>query len=134
MDKAIKNSLRKFFEKTPGVEAVLVFGSHAKNRANQNSDVDVAILYQENKIPTVEQNLQLQETLSGLVKHPVDAVILNRANPILKHQIFKNQIVIINKNPAHLKIIFVKTVTEYSDLKLSRKIIEDSIIKRKVYG
>lgn len=128
-----QNIIKKFFDHR-NVDAVLVFGSQASGKTTSDSDVDVAILYNGQKIPSPEKILELKEELSGKLKQPVDMVVLNRANPILTHQIFKSKLVLLNKNPAHLNTIFVKHVTAYADLKRSRKIIEDNILNGRVYG
>ena len=132
--RAAQKKIIKIFFDHAGVDAVLVFGSQVSERTTVDSDIDLAVLYNNRKIPSVEKVLALKEDLSGKLKKRVDLVLLNRSNPILTHQIFKLNMVIFNKNPAHLDEIFVKHVTAYADLKRSRKVIEDNILKRKLYG
>ena len=36
-------ALRRLFERTPGIERVWVFGSRARGKARENSDIDLAI-------------------------------------------------------------------------------------------
>ena len=132
--RAAQKKIIKIFFDHAGVDAVLVFGSQVSERTTADSDIDLAVLYNNRKIPSVEKVLDLKEDLSGKLKKRVDLVLLNRSNPILTHQIFKLNMVIFNKNPTHLDEIFVKHVTAYADLKRSRKVIEDNILKRKLYG
>jgi uncharacterized protein len=55
-----------------------LFGSQAKNRAHQNSDIDLAIYLQEkNKLQRFETKLYLTSKLSSILKKNVDIVILN---------------------------------------------------------
>jgi predicted nucleotidyltransferase len=69
-----------------GVVSAYLFGSHAEGRAHRESDVDVAILLDRNRLPSVrdrfEAGLRLSSHLqSALATRGVDLVVLNDAPP-----------------------------------------------------
>lgn len=125
----------KLLEKDHDISTIYLFGSHAKAIANATSDVDVAILYDSTCVPDAQAVLALQEKLAGhLQVERVDLVVLNRANPILKYQIFRYGQCLLNRNPRHQRSFLVRTMTEYADLKRSRAPIERALLKGRVYG
>jgi len=118
----------------PDIAAVYLFGSQAQGKANFSSDIDVAVLYEKDRVPTVFDALQSKEELVSLLKKEVDFVVMNRANPILKHQIFKHGIKIMDRHSQFLGRFFVQSLMEYDDIKRVRAIIEKNILKGRVYG
>ncbi len=73
-----------------------LFGSYAKGEQKKDSDVDIAILF--NKVPEGAELLSMIDNLSDAVKKDVHLVILNKAHPFTKHQVFKNGIPILIKD------------------------------------
>lgn len=134
MMKRMKEKLKKFFKNERGIVALYLFGSHAKKSKRIPEDVDVAVFYERGSIPNPRQTLEIQEKLAGLLKKDVDFVMMNRANPILKHQIFREGKLLLNNNPSHLNEFFARSVTEYDEIKRVRRPIEQSILKGRVYG
>lgn len=130
----MEEKLKKFFEREKGIVALYVFGSHAKKSKRTPEDIDVAIFYERESSPNPRQTLEIQENLSGLLKKDVDLVVMNRANPILKHQIFREGKLLMNNNPSLLNDFFARSLSEYDDIKRVRKPIEQSILKGRVYG
>ena len=116
------------------MSAVWIFGSQAKKTAGPLSDVDVALLYQPGKVPDVEFQLSLKEDLASLLKKEVDLVVLNQANPILKHQVYKTGKIILKKSASFYNLFFVRSINEYDDLKKIRQGIECNLLKRRIYG
>lgn len=105
-----------------------VFGSYAGNKIRGDSDIDVAI-YLEKEIDT-DTYLRIKADLSQAFKKEVDLVILNTAPPLLKYEIYKNNILLF----AHDKMIEsrykVKTLFEYNDIKKYLDLSYDATIKR----
>ena len=134
MDVSIKNEIANFFKKSPGVLAVILFGSQAKNKSTLNSDIDLAVLFDPHQLPTFDQLIDQKETLSAQLRTPIDLVNLNKANPILKHQIFTQGTILFNQNPSYLTEFASRSLVEYEDLKRIRAPIEKAILKGRVYG
>lgn len=70
-----------------GLKMVVLFGSVAKNRANQNSDIDIAIL--PFKTLVLKKELELRYELQYFFKKDVDLVFLQDAGALLLGQIAK---------------------------------------------
>lgn len=130
----MEETLKNYFKKEQGVVALYLFGSHAKKSKRAPEDIDIAVLYERGSAPDPRQILEMQESLSGLLKKDVDLVVMNHANPILKHQIFREGKLLLNNNPSHLNEFFARSLTEYDEIKRVRRPIEQSILKGRVYG
>lgn len=130
----LHDQIKSFFKARADVWAVYVFGSQAKNKTSRHSDVDLAILFNPTNIPDFATKIELKESLSSLLKTDVDLVVMNTANPVLKHQIYKHGQIVLNKNARYTTGFWVKSLVEYCDLKISRSLIEKNILNRKVYG
>ncbi len=87
-----------------GVGTVALFGSHARNRARPNSDLDVAILP-----VTVDATCRRRlvsraaAALAGLAPDGrVDVVLVDEAPELLRQRIFEHGRVVIQRNPSGL--------------------------------
>lgn len=80
MNNVVANIARKY-----GLKMVVLFGSVAKNRANQNSDIDIAILSFEPFF--LKKELELRYELQSLFEKEVDLVFLQDAGALLLGQI-----------------------------------------------
>lgn len=107
------NLLKEFLNKDANVEFAFVFGSYAKGMQKKESDLDVAI-YFENPPEGVEF-LSYINRLSELVGEEVDIAVLNRASAFLRHQVMKYGSPLIIKN--HLTYIRFreKTMIDYDE-------------------
>ena len=84
----LKNSLLKIEE----IEFAYLFGSYAKNKNGQKSDVDIALYLKEKNF---DIQLQINYELSKLLKKDVDLVVLNDIKNIyLLENILKDGVVI----------------------------------------
>lgn len=119
-----------FCDALQGVVAAYLFGSQAKKTATKTSDVDVAILFSSNAVPDAMHVLDIQEELAGRlqVSH-VDLVVMNRANPILKYQIYRYGTCVLEKNVKQMRSFRVRSLTEYADVRRMRAPIEQAILK-----
>ncbi len=126
--------ISSFFEAIPGVAAVYLFGSVARNRQTPQSDLDIGVLFEPSSVPEIFRQIEMRETLSGLLHQEVDLVVMNRANPILKHQIFKHGKLLLLKNKSFLLSFFTSSLNEYDDIKRVRAPIEKKLGQRRIYG
>jgi uncharacterized protein len=72
----------------PAIRVLYLFGSQASGQAKGKSDADIGIMldehaYLENPLLDLEIGLFVEKRLRRLV----DVVVLNRASPILQHQV-----------------------------------------------
>lgn len=134
MDSTLNEKIKNFFLGKNTVAAVYLFGSQASGKSGISSDVDIAVLYEPEAIPTPLEVLEIRAELETLLHCKTDLVVLNRANPILAHQVFKQGIQILVKKPKLLNHFFTKSLMEYDDLSWFRRLIEPSILKGRSYG
>lgn len=92
-----------------------VFGSHAKGSPRENSDIDIGI-YLKTSLGTYEY-LNMKRELSEALKEEVDLVILNDASPLLKFEIYRNNILLFTRDKTMESKYKVKTLFEYNDMK-----------------
>ncbi|MBI4366087.1 MAG: nucleotidyltransferase domain-containing protein [Deltaproteobacteria bacterium] len=135
MSADLATTIVKYLGKQPGIGTIYLFGSRAKGKAAVSSDVDIAVLYEADQVPDARTLLDLRENLAAhLQVDRVDLVLLNRANPILKYQVFRYGKCLLNRNTRHHKRFLVRSMTEYADVKRMRAPIERSLSKGRIYG
>lgn len=122
--KKCKNLLIKY----EYINFAYIFGSYAQNNVRKDSDIDIAI-YLKESIDTYAY-LDMKMELSEALKREVDLVILNEATPLLKHEIYKNNILLFSNDKALENRYKVKTLFEYNDMKRYLDLSYDKTIER----
>ena len=105
-----------------------IFGSYAKGNVRENSDIDIAIYLKDN-IDTHEY-LDMKMEISEALKREVDLVILNDTTPLLKYEIYKNNILLFTNDKVMESKYKVKTLFEYNDMKRYLDLSYDKTIER----
>lgn len=103
-----------------------IFGSFAQGNFNDNSDLDIAI-YLDGDMDT-DDYLDLKMTLTEAFNREIDLVILNKATPLLKFQVYKNHILIFTRDKTLESEFKVKTLFEYNDVKRYLDLSYDKMI------
>jgi predicted nucleotidyltransferase len=115
------------------VKFALVYGSILTRSFHRNSDVDVA-LYPIKYGSTLSDMLKFQSELSDLIQRDTDVVFLDRADLIITMQILANGRLIVNNDPEAFVRFKALKISQYIDFKMSRKIIEDQMLKGRMYA
>jgi predicted nucleotidyltransferase len=131
-DLKILATLADFFAMKSGVLLVFLFGSAASGKMTQDSDIDIGILF-EYKYDFYEIN-ELKSELNAILKREIDIAVLNSVSPILKMQVLKNGSLAFAKDKKFYNQFYVDTINQYDDLKQTRKICEDNILKGRIYA
>lgn len=104
-----------------GIRLIYIFGSYAKGNNNKKSDIDIAVLLNNDYNPVDKLEL-IGELTSVLRREDIDLVILNSANPVLRHQVIKYGKLIYMEN-EDVKVDFeVKVLKEHMDMEPFRKV------------
>lgn len=74
---------------------------------------------------------EIRERLENITDRDVDLVILNDADPIFTMQILANGNLIYCRDKHQFNLFKARKISEYLDFKMSRKNIEDNLVKRK---
>lgn len=108
--------------------AILLYGSYARQQVHPGSDIDLAIFQPHRKPDIFELNLASID-LEDLCRRPVDLVILEAISPVLAMQILRNHRLLALQDRGPLDAFVVKTLTDYADLKIVRRPIEEALLK-----
>ncbi len=89
----------------------LVFGSYAKGRPNENSDIDLGLYFY-----TPPEGLDILGQINDLSQYTqkeIDLIILNKASPFLRHQVMLNCIRLFIHDPVIYREFREKTITDF---------------------
>jgi predicted nucleotidyltransferase len=129
----IEKTFEMLFGENKEITSLHLFGSHAKSTATEKSDIDCAILFKRDSVPDAIKLIEMREHLSDTFNRDVDLICLNTASPIISMQIYKYGKTILKNDPAEYAHYIMDFFTDYFDLKMMRKPLENNILKRKYY-
>jgi predicted nucleotidyltransferase len=129
--KTLQKNLEEFALNHENFLLVFLFGSMARGFSTDESDVDIAIMFE--RVPDLFELNDLRDQLSRCAGKEVDLITLNTASPIIKMQVLRYGL-LIKKDERYYNEFFVSTVREYSDLKYVRKEIEANLSKGRLYA
>ncbi|NLW22572.1 MAG: nucleotidyltransferase domain-containing protein [Tissierellia bacterium] len=92
-----------------------IFGSYAREKIRKDSDLDIAVYLREEM--DIDTYLEIKMQLSEICKREVDLILLNEAPPLLKFQIYKNNVLLFSRDKSIETRFKVRTLFEYSDMK-----------------
>ena len=128
----VPRKLKTFFENQQDINLVYHFGSSLSGKQNEESDLDIAILFSEQ--PGPEKILQLIEQLTDLFNNEVDLGILNNASPIFRMQVISKGKNIYFRNSKIKSNFVIRAANEYDDLNYYRHIQEKNILKGRLFA
>lgn len=98
MKKKVIDKIIKIAREKNVIQAVYLFGSQAKNQASVNSDIDIAILLEDNYTKkSGEIKVEIYEELIKAGLDNIDLVILNKASALLKYEVVKENYLLYKK-------------------------------------
>jgi predicted nucleotidyltransferase len=115
-----------------GLDALWVFGSRATGNARADSDWDLAALFKTRPDPIELFDARGEfEQLAGV---QVDVIDLDRASPVLAHQVAKQGKLVV-ENDRRRRVDFVAHVPgRYEDLRIVRRDAERALLGRLRHG
>lgn len=93
-------------KKDKSVLAVLLFGSHAKGKANPMSDIDLAVVLQPYSSKSAIES-------SAMSSRFVDTVVFNNLPPYVKFEVIKHSKVLFCRSKKRLASAFADALREY---------------------
>jgi predicted nucleotidyltransferase len=115
---AVVSALRAFFVTPPvGTAAVYLFGSVARAESAAGSDVDIAILFDQDP-PRTRQGLYpgLADQLQQSLGRRVDLIILNHASADLVHRVLRDGILLCEPSRSARIRFEIRLRNEHFDL------------------
>jgi predicted nucleotidyltransferase len=128
----IREKLKDLLSEYDNATLVFLFGSYAEDNVTVFSDLDIAVVFRD--IPDIYLVNELKGKLEGALKIAVDIVMLNSASPVIRMQVLKKGVLLINRDPRVYNQFFVDTLKAYDDLKRNRREIEENILKGRIYA
>ena len=131
-DKDINNII-KFFKTQDEVSALYLFGSYPNGHRTDKSDIDIAVLINENKLKRKNFDHLKNKYFNASPEfslRPVDIVILNTASPYLKHRILKTGEILFDRNRRMRVNFTAKAIIEYLDFKPIEEIFNKAVAGR----
>jgi hypothetical protein len=118
----IKTMLADFFQRQAEIEIAYIFGSIARGTESALSDIDIAILIDDQQINEDKFRYGykaeiLADLMKILKKNNVDLVILNEANTLLRHRVLYHGKLIYSKNEKKRIEFQTNTIDKYIDFK-----------------
>ncbi|ADD02074.1 MULTISPECIES: type VII toxin-antitoxin system MntA family adenylyltransferase antitoxin [Thermoanaerobacter] len=122
-----KKKLKEFVNKY-NISLILIFGSYAKGRARESSDLDIGIKFDKN----IDMNLYssiLRELVEIFNREDIDVVVLNYADPLLRFEIITSCKVLYQAYSEAYIDFYLYSVKSYDDVKKLRK-LEENYLKK----
>ena len=125
--------IKQYILENINCEAIVLFGSYARESQNEESDIDIAI----KPITNINKKelFYLSQELEEKIKIEVDLVNLDEINDSFKYEILINGKTIYCKDELKFELYKLDMYRQYLELNESRKIIIDRIKKGdSIYG
>lgn len=116
--KAIEKNVYSICSRHKGVAAAYIFGSAVKSGKGKPRDIDIALLLEEAFLHSFDIPSLISEFEKAL-DFPVDVVVLNRADEILKYEVRRTGKLVFDGSPALRKkaeILGRKTYEDFLNL------------------
>ena len=115
------------------IVAAYIFGSRARGTTHPSSDLDVAILVDEDRLNEFPL-LSFAATLEKVVRGNVDVVVLNRGGELLKHQVRRSGILVFERNPHRRKQFEVLGRKKFEDFMYLHRRYTAAVLYRSTHG
>ncbi|MBS3994480.1 MAG: nucleotidyltransferase domain-containing protein [Alkaliphilus sp.] len=126
MDQGLFNRLCDYLGKNNNIVFAYVFGSFVNY--DKFNDIDLGIFLADSRIDTLEY-LNFKRELMDITSLEVDIVILNKANALIKREIFKDGVRLFSRNRELESDFIVHSLFEYEDMRKYYALSYNSMIK-----
>jgi uncharacterized protein len=120
-----------YFSSRPEVIAVYLFGSYARNRQHQTSDVDIGILFSEEVSGQLsKKTVGYSKDLARIIRKDIHPVMMNHAGEFLAKQILSKGQCIHQKNKSLVSQYQMKMYSMIADFEYYQHIISPGFIRK----
>ena len=126
--KNIKDKLKKYFSRQNEIIAAYIFGSFLKQRFNNRSDIDLAVIFREklDKFDRFNLKLKMIAEIEELINREIDLIDFEKVDLKIQHQILDGELLYCNNNDRRVKLE-KKTILNYIDMKRKYEIISRNL-------
>ena len=114
--------VRKYLIEKIECEAIVIFGSYARNTQNSESEIDIAIKSTKKIQP--KELFEIKENLENIVKKDVDLIDLDNTQDGIRYEILINGIIIYTKDEMQFELYKLDMYREYLELNESLRHIK----------
>lgn len=107
--------LKHVFSKFKDIKATYLFGSHAEDRENKYSDLDIGLVLNDGYNPVLKLDILTKLTENNFEN--IDIVILNQANPLIKYEVIKNNKLIYKQDSFDASSYYSLVVRTFLDFR-----------------
>ncbi|MCA1787749.1 MAG: nucleotidyltransferase domain-containing protein [Desulfobacteraceae bacterium] len=112
----MEEKITQYFATKNEVAAVYLFGSFASEKHRPTSDVDLAILFLPEYLPSADHLCRQYLTdLGRLLRKDIHPNVMNRAGEVLLKQIFLKGKQLVAKNPAYVREFNMIAISRIAD-------------------
>lgn len=115
---ALVAALRDALDEGPPMRLVVLFGSHARNRARPESDIDVGIIPVDPALPLADE-LALQSRLSRASRVEIDLVRLDRDDLLVGREVALHGVLVAEARPGVFAQYRARATSEWLDFEVS---------------
>ncbi len=119
----------------PEVLEAYLFGSHAQDRAQPHSDIDVAVYVAD--VPDAPFGFEAElaaDLMSLLGENRVDVVVLNRAPPLLYHRVLRDGVRLFSRDARATTVREGRALSRYCDYRSQLAKIDRAVRDRIARG
>jgi predicted nucleotidyltransferase len=131
----LADELRKVLAGDQRVDCAWLFGSVARGEAGPLSDVDVAVLLDAAVPP--ERRMDIAASLVEELEcrcGRVDLVLLEEASPALRHRVFRDGLLLFERDARRRVAFETRAIQEYLDFQYLADIYDRALIARAAEG
>lgn len=125
MDEEIKSQVIELLKSSFDCEAIVLFGSYARNAQREDSDIDIAIK-SKREISKIEI-FDMTQKLERITKKDVDLVDLSQITDVFRYEILMNGETLYCKDEVQFDLYKIDMFREYLELNESRKYIVNRV-------
>jgi predicted nucleotidyltransferase len=115
----------------PDAEAIYLFGSYLTPDQQQDSDVDIAVLFPHEKAKLLKNSAMsdCRDALENILKRAVDLINLRTANTVFQNEIIQNGRIIYQQNERPVDEFEMQVMSFYQKLNEERAGILEDILE-----
>jgi predicted nucleotidyltransferase len=102
----IEEKIKEYFSEQDSLTAVYLFGSVLEDRFQKKSDIDIALIFDENieKYKKFKLRLKFINDLERVLQREVDIIDFEEANLKMQHQILSGRLISCTNNLRRVKL------------------------------
>jgi predicted nucleotidyltransferase len=121
------DDLRARAASLPQVRLAVLFGSTARGEAGPRSDVDLGLVLEPDSL---ESRIQAEAELGRAARRPVHVVFLNEAPPLLRFEIARDGVLLVEAKPYLWVDFKAKAMVDWWDWAPTARMIQAAAIRR----